>query len=67
MAPACLCRFRTSFFREEMAAQGIELPPAGQYGVGHLFMPQDAALRAHIEEIIAEVGAVRGAAAARLP
>ena len=42
------------FFREEMAAQGIELPPAGQYGVGHWFMPQDAALRAHIEDIIAE-------------
>ncbi|RUX61967.1 hypothetical protein EN994_01980, partial [Mesorhizobium sp. M7A.F.Ca.CA.002.09.1.1] len=31
------------FFRDEMAAQGIELPPAGQYGVGHWFMPQDAA------------------------
>ncbi|ESZ37148.1 MULTISPECIES: glutamate synthase large subunit [unclassified Mesorhizobium] len=42
------------FFREEMAAQGVELPAAGQYGVGHWFMPQDAALRAHIEEIIAE-------------
>ncbi|TIW59261.1 MAG: glutamate synthase subunit alpha, partial [Mesorhizobium sp.] len=42
------------FFREEMAAQGIELPPAGQYGVGHWFMPQDAALRAHIEDIIIE-------------
>ena len=24
------------FFREEMAKQGIDLPPAGQYGVGHL-------------------------------
>src|SRR5690606_24981754 len=42
------------FFREEMAAQGIDLPPAGQYGVGHIFMPQDAALRAHFEAIIAE-------------
>ena len=41
------------FFREEMAAQGIDLPPPGQYGVGHLFMPQDAALRAHVEDIIA--------------
>ena len=52
------------FFREEMAKQGIDLPPAGQYGVGHWFMPQDAALRAHIKEIIAEVGAVRRPAAA---
>ena len=42
------------FFREEMAAAGVELPPAGQYGVGHWFMPQDAALRAHIDELIAE-------------
>ena len=42
------------FFREEMAKQGIDLPPAGQYGVGHWFMPQDAGLRAHIEELIAE-------------
>ncbi len=42
------------FFREEMARQGIELPPVGQYGVGHWFMPRDAELRAHIDEIIAE-------------
>ena len=31
------------FFREEMARQGIDLPPVGHYGVGHWFMPQDAA------------------------
>ncbi|MGB3391058.1 MAG: glutamate synthase large subunit [Pseudaminobacter sp.] len=42
------------FFREEMAGQGIELPQAGQYAVGHWFMPQDAGQRAHIEEVIAE-------------
>src|SRR5690606_8041148 len=42
------------FFREEMAGQGIELPPEGQYGVGHWFMPQDAELREHINEIIRE-------------
>ncbi|MHA6641501.1 glutamate synthase large subunit [Mesorhizobium sp. A623] len=42
------------FFREELAGQGIELPPEGQYGVGHWFMPQDAALREHINEIIRE-------------
>ena len=55
------------FFREEMAKQGIELPPAGHYGVGHWFMPQDAAMREHINEVIAEVGAVRRPAADRLP
>ncbi|THF57931.1 glutamate synthase large subunit [Ollibium composti] len=48
------------FFREEMAKQGIELPPPGQYGVGHWFMPQDAALRAHIDEIIRESAASEG-------
>ncbi len=41
-------------FREEMAKVGVELPPPGQYGVGHWFMPQDAAMRAHIDEVIAE-------------
>ncbi|MCO5065044.1 MAG: glutamate synthase large subunit [Rhizobiaceae bacterium] len=42
------------FFREEMAKQGVELPPLGQYGVGHWFMPQDAATREHIDDIIRE-------------
>ena len=47
-------------FREEMAKQGVELPAAGQYGVGHWFMPQDAALRAHIDEIILECAQSEG-------
>ncbi len=42
-------------FKEEMAASGVELPEPGQYGVGHIFMPQDDAARLHIEEIIEEV------------
>ena len=42
------------FFREEMAAQGVDLPAPGQYAVGHWFMPQDAAMRAHVEDIIRE-------------
>jgi glutamate synthase (NADPH/NADH) large chain len=50
------------FFREEMAAQGIELPPAGDYGVAHMFMPQDAELRARVEEIIVETCASEGLA-----
>jgi glutamate synthase (NADPH) large chain len=49
-----LVQIPDKFFREEMAKQGIELPPAGQYGVGHWFMPQDAELRAHINEVIRE-------------
>ena len=50
------------FFREEMAKQGIELPPPGHYAVGHLFMPPDAKLRAHIEAIFAEVAHAEGQA-----
>ncbi|WP_442880097.1 glutamate synthase large subunit [Aurantimonas sp. A2-1-M11] len=42
-------------FREEMAAQGVSLPAAGQYGVGHVFMPQDAEKRRHIEAVFEEV------------
>ncbi|MGB3830540.1 MAG: glutamate synthase large subunit [Mesorhizobium sp.] len=42
------------FFREEMAALGVELPQPGHYAVGHWFMPQDAAQRAHIETVIRE-------------
>ena len=31
--------------REEMAAQGVRLPKAGQYGVGMVFLPQEPASR----------------------
>ncbi|RIK83588.1 MAG: glutamate synthase large subunit [Hyphomicrobiales bacterium] len=48
------------FFREEMARQGIELPEPGRYAVGHWFMPQDAAARAHVEDIIAEAAQSEG-------
>jgi glutamate synthase (NADPH) large chain len=48
------------FFREEMAAQGIELPAAGEYAVGYLFMPQDPTLRAYCEEIVNAVIAAEG-------
>ena len=33
------------FFRDEMAKQGVKLPPAGQYGVGMVFLPRDPASR----------------------
>src|SRR5947208_12845165 len=31
------------FLREDMARQGVKLPPAGQYGVGMVFLPADPA------------------------
>ena len=33
------------FLREEMAKRGVALPPAGQYGVGIVFLPRDPASR----------------------
>ena len=48
--------------REECAALGFELPAAGDYGVGHLFMPRDAEARRFMcelwEQVIAENGQI---------
>ncbi|RWP88954.1 MAG: glutamate synthase subunit alpha, partial [Mesorhizobium sp.] len=44
----------------EMASQGVELPKPGHYAVGHVFMPRDPELQAHIEGIIAEVAQLEG-------
>jgi len=41
----CLIQIPDRFFREEMAKQGVKLPPAGQYGVGMVFLPRDPASR----------------------
>ncbi len=48
------------FFREEMSTLGIELPKVGHYAVGHVFMPRDADMRLHFEELIAEVAVSEG-------
>ncbi|OXM13688.1 glutamate synthase large subunit [Paenibacillus herberti] len=48
------------FFKREMNRDGIQLPAEGDYAVGMLFLPQDAAVRealeAKLEAIIAEEG-----------
>ncbi len=46
--------------REDMHRQGIRLPPAGRYAVGHLFLPRDPEGRAIAEGIIEEVVAKEG-------
>ncbi|MBV2191894.1 MAG: glutamate synthase large subunit [Azonexus sp.] len=47
-----LIQIPDQFYREEMAKQGVELPPNGEYGVGMVFLPQEGASRhACIEEI----------------
>ena len=48
------------FFREEMAAQGVVLPKAGEYAVGHFFMPRNDAQIAHFKDVIANVVAEEG-------
>ncbi|MGO7976070.1 hypothetical protein ACC705_34530, partial [Rhizobium ruizarguesonis] len=43
------------FFREEMAEQGITLPPVGEYGGGHIFMPRDEKQIEHFKKVIKDV------------
>jgi len=39
-------------YREEMAALGVPLPPAGEYGVGMVFLPKEPASRLACQEEI---------------
>jgi glutamate synthase (NADPH) large chain len=40
-----LIQIPDEYYRAEMAAQGIELPPVGEYGVGMIFLPKEHASR----------------------
>jgi glutamate synthase domain-containing protein 2/glutamate synthase domain-containing protein 1/glutamate synthase domain-containing protein 3 len=40
-----LIQLPDEFYREEMARQGVELPPPGEYGVGMIFLPKEHASR----------------------
>ncbi|CAG1018810.1 partial glutamate synthase (NADPH/NADH) large chain, partial [Burkholderiaceae bacterium] len=40
-----LIQMPDEYFRAEMAAQGVELPPPGEYGVGMIFLPKEHASR----------------------
>jgi glutamate synthase (NADPH) large chain len=40
-----LIQIPDAFLREEMAKQGVTLPPIGQYGVGMVFLPREPASR----------------------
>ena len=63
-----LVQIPDKFFREEMAAQGRRAAARRPLWRRPCFMPQRCpSLQAHIEGIIAEVGAVRRTAASRLP
>ena len=40
-----LIQIPDEFYRAEMAAQGVQLPPPGEYGVGMIFLPKEHASR----------------------
>jgi len=40
------------YYREEMAKQGVALPPPGEYGVGMIFLPKENASRIACEQEI---------------
>ncbi|MBS0308576.1 MAG: glutamate synthase subunit alpha [Proteobacteria bacterium] len=47
-----LIQIPDQFYREEMAKQGVELPPPGEYGVGMVFLPKENASRLACEQEI---------------
>jgi glutamate synthase (NADPH/NADH) large chain len=47
-----LIQIPDQYFRDEMAKQGVELPPPGEYGVGMVFLPKEHASRIACEQEI---------------
>jgi glutamate synthase (NADPH/NADH) large chain len=47
-----LIQIPDAYLRAEMSKQGVLLPPAGDYGVGMLFLPQESASRLACQEEI---------------
>ncbi len=45
-----LTQIPDQYFREDMARQGVRLPPAGEYGVGMVFLPKENASRLACEQ-----------------
>jgi glutamate synthase (NADPH/NADH) large chain len=45
-----LIQIPDQLYREEMAKQGVVLPPAGEYGVGMVFLPKEHASRLACEQ-----------------
>ncbi len=55
-----LIQIPDQFFRDEMAKQGIELPPPGEYGVGMVFLPKEQASRIACEQEIERAVRIEG-------
>ena len=47
-----LIQLPDALYREEMAAQGVALPPPGEYGVGMVFLPKEHASRLACEQAL---------------
>jgi glutamate synthase (NADPH/NADH) large chain len=47
-----LIQIPDAYYREEMARQGVTLPPPGEYGVGMVFLPKEQASRLACEQEI---------------
>ena len=47
-----LIQMPDQYYREEMAKQGVALPPPGEYGVGMVFLPKESASRMACEQEI---------------
>jgi glutamate synthase domain-containing protein 1 len=50
-----LIQMPDAFLRRETRNLGIELPPAGEYGAGCVFLPRDPSSRATIEALVEEI------------
>ncbi len=55
-----LIQIPDSYYRKELAKQGVSLPPPGDYGVGMIFLPQEPASRAACEAEIERVVKAEG-------
>lgn len=55
-----LIQIPDAFFRAEMAKQNILLPPAGDYGVGMIFLPREHASRRACEQELERVVKAEG-------
>ena len=55
-----LIQLPDEFYRAEMAAQGVVLPPPGEYGVGMIFLPKEHASRLACEHELARAVRAEG-------
>ncbi|KAB8060951.1 glutamate synthase subunit alpha [Janthinobacterium sp. FT14W] len=55
-----LIQIPDQYYREEMAKQGVDLPPPGEYGVGMVFLPKEHASRIACEQEIERAVRIEG-------